>query len=51
MILIDGKMIAYEIKEEIKNKITSLVKEGKNIPGLVTILVGDDPGSQIYINN
>jgi methylenetetrahydrofolate dehydrogenase (NADP+) / methenyltetrahydrofolate cyclohydrolase len=51
MILIDGKKIAYEIKEEIKNKITGLVKEGKNIPGLVTILVGDDPGSQIYVNN
>jgi methylenetetrahydrofolate dehydrogenase (NADP+)/methenyltetrahydrofolate cyclohydrolase len=51
MILIDGKKIAYEIKEEIKNKITSLVKDGKNIPGLVTILVGDDPGSQIYVNN
>jgi len=49
--LIDGKKIAYEIKEEIKNKITSLVKEGRNIPGLVTILVGDDPGSQIYVNN
>jgi methylenetetrahydrofolate dehydrogenase (NADP+)/methenyltetrahydrofolate cyclohydrolase len=51
MILIDGKKIAYEIKEEIKNKITGLVKEGKNIPGLVTILIGDDPGSQIYVNN
>jgi methylenetetrahydrofolate dehydrogenase (NADP+) / methenyltetrahydrofolate cyclohydrolase len=51
MILIDGKKIAAEIKEEIKNKIVSLVNNGKNIPGLVTILVGDDPGSQIYINN
>ena len=51
MILIDGKKIAAEIKEEIKNKIITLVNEGKNIPGLVTILVGDDPGSQIYVNN
>ena len=51
MILIDGKKIAAEIKEEIKNKIISLVNEGKNIPGLVTILVGDDPGSQIYVTN
>lgn len=51
MILIDGKKIAAEIKEEIKNKIISLVNEGKNIPGLVTILVGDNPGSQIYVNN
>jgi methylenetetrahydrofolate dehydrogenase (NADP+) / methenyltetrahydrofolate cyclohydrolase len=51
MILIDGKKIAAEIKEEIKNKISDLVNEGKNIPGLVTILVGDDPGSLIYVNN
>jgi len=51
MILIDGKKIAAQIKAEIKNKISSLVNEGKNIPGLVTILVGDDPGSQIYVNN
>jgi methylenetetrahydrofolate dehydrogenase (NADP+)/methenyltetrahydrofolate cyclohydrolase len=51
MILIDGKKIATEIKEEIKNKISALVNEGKNIPRLVTILVGDDPGSQIYVNN
>src|ERR1035437_6477041 len=51
MILIDGKKIAADIKEEIKNKIISLVNEGKNIPGLVTILVGDNLGSQIYVNN
>ena len=51
MILIDGKKIAAEIKEEIKNKISDLVNEGKNIPRLVTILVGDDPGSLIYVNN
>ena len=51
MILIDGKKIAAEIKEEIKNKIVDLVNKGKNVPGLVTILVGDDPGSQIYVTN
>jgi methylenetetrahydrofolate dehydrogenase (NADP+)/methenyltetrahydrofolate cyclohydrolase len=51
MILIDGKKIAAEVKEEIKNKISALANEGKNIPGLVTILVGDDPGSHIYVNN
>src|SRR5674476_603279 len=51
MILIDGKKIATEIKEEIKNKISALVNDGKNIPGLVAILVGNDPGSQIYVTN
>src|ERR1039457_2175995 len=51
MIVIDGKKVASEIKEEIKKKISAQVKEDKNIPGLVTILVGDDPASLIYINN
>jgi methylenetetrahydrofolate dehydrogenase (NADP+) / methenyltetrahydrofolate cyclohydrolase len=51
MILIDGKKIATDIKKEIKNKIISLVNEGKNVPGLATIIVGDDPGSHIYVNN
>jgi methylenetetrahydrofolate dehydrogenase (NADP+)/methenyltetrahydrofolate cyclohydrolase len=51
MILIDGKKIAADIREEIKVKISGLVKDGKDVPGLVTILVGDDPGSQIYVNN
>ncbi|MDR3667947.1 MAG: bifunctional methylenetetrahydrofolate dehydrogenase/methenyltetrahydrofolate cyclohydrolase FolD [Ignavibacteriaceae bacterium] len=51
MILIDGKRIASEIKTEIKNKISALIEDGKNIPGLVTIMVGNDPSSLIYINN
>jgi methylenetetrahydrofolate dehydrogenase (NADP+)/methenyltetrahydrofolate cyclohydrolase len=51
MIIIDGKKIAADIREEIKYKIAALIKAGKNVPGLVTILVGEDPGSQIYVNN
>jgi len=51
MILIDGKKIAADIREEIKVKIDGLVKQGKDVPGLVTILVGDDPGSRIYVDN
>jgi methylenetetrahydrofolate dehydrogenase (NADP+)/methenyltetrahydrofolate cyclohydrolase len=51
MILIDGKKIAADIRDEIKVNIDALIKQGKDVPGLVTILVGDDPGSQIYVNN
>jgi methylenetetrahydrofolate dehydrogenase (NADP+)/methenyltetrahydrofolate cyclohydrolase len=50
-ILIDGKKIAKEIKEELKEKINSLKQEGKPVPGLVTILVGDNPASQLYVNS
>lgn len=49
MILIDGKKVAADIRAELKEKISQLKIEGKNIPGLVAIIVGDDPASQIYV--
>lgn len=51
MILIDGKKIAAEIRNELKEKISQLKVEGKNVPGLVAIIVGDDPASQIYVSS
>ena len=51
MILIDGKKTAREIREELKTDIQKLKDEGKNVPGLVGILVGDDPASKIYVKN
>lgn len=49
MILIDGKKIAADIRSELKDKISQLKSEGKNVPGLVAIIVGEDPASQIYV--
>lgn len=49
MILIDGKKVAAEIRTELKEKISQLKVEGKNVPGLVAIIVGDDPASHIYV--
>lgn len=51
MILIDGKKTAQEIRNELKTDIQKLKEEGKNVPGLVAILVGDDPASKIYVKN
>lgn len=51
MTLIDGKKTAQRIREELKTKIDELKRAGKNVPGLVTILVGEDPASQIYVNS
>jgi len=51
MILIDGKKTAQEIREELKVDIQKLKEEGRNVPGLVTILVGDDPASKIYVKS
>ncbi|MBI5661117.1 MAG: bifunctional methylenetetrahydrofolate dehydrogenase/methenyltetrahydrofolate cyclohydrolase FolD [Ignavibacterium album] len=49
MQLIDGKKIASDIRKELKEKIDNLKSEGKSVPGLVAILVGDNPASQIYV--
>ncbi len=51
MILIDGKKTAQEIRNELKTDIQKLRDEGKNVPGLVAILVGDDPASKIYVKS
>jgi len=51
MILIDGKETAKQIREELKTDIQKLMDEGKNVPGLVAIIVGDDPASKIYVKS
>jgi methylenetetrahydrofolate dehydrogenase (NADP+) / methenyltetrahydrofolate cyclohydrolase len=51
MNILDGKKVAADIRAELKEQISKLSQEGKRIPGLVTILVGDNPASHIYVNN
>jgi len=51
VIILDGKKIAQDIRSEIKSDIEKFKSEGGGVPGLVTILVGDNPASQIYVRN
>ncbi|GGK77091.1 bifunctional protein FolD [Sphaerisporangium melleum] len=46
--ILDGKATAAKIKADLKERVTRLAAQGVT-PGLGTILVGDDPGSQIYV--
>ncbi|GAA4193820.1 bifunctional methylenetetrahydrofolate dehydrogenase/methenyltetrahydrofolate cyclohydrolase [Microbispora amethystogenes] len=46
--LLDGKATAATIKGELAERVKALANRGIT-PGLGTILVGDDPGSQIYV--
>ncbi len=50
MEIIDGKKVAAEIRAELKENIDVLIAEGKKVPGLVTILVGDNPASHVYVS-
>lgn len=49
--LIDGKLLANQLQEELKTQITTLVGQGKRPPALAVILVGQDPASQVYVKN
>jgi len=51
MILIDGKKVAAELREELKKKVTELKSKYNTVPGLTVILVGEDPASKIYVKN
>ncbi len=49
MILIDGKKVASEIKQEIAREVTRLKEAGSRAPHLAAILVGHDGGSETYV--
>lgn len=46
--ILDGKKTAAAIKAELKERVDALRERGV-VPGLGTVLVGDDPGSQWYV--
>jgi methylenetetrahydrofolate dehydrogenase (NADP+) / methenyltetrahydrofolate cyclohydrolase len=48
-IIIDGKLISAQIKQEIKDKTELLLKNKGIKPGLALLLVGEDPASQSYV--
>jgi methylenetetrahydrofolate dehydrogenase (NADP+)/methenyltetrahydrofolate cyclohydrolase len=49
MNLLDGKYLSAQIKEEIKLQIDGLKSEGKRVPNLVAVIVGENPASQTYV--
>jgi len=51
MILIDGKKIAAELREELKKEVSELKTKYNKVPGLTVILIGDMAPSQIYVRN
>jgi len=47
--LIKGAEVAAQIREELKKEIAQLKAKHNLVPGLVTVLVGADPASQVYV--
>jgi methylenetetrahydrofolate dehydrogenase (NADP+)/methenyltetrahydrofolate cyclohydrolase len=49
--IIDGKAIAAQIKQQLKDKTAARVAAGKRVPGLAVVLLGDNPASQVYVGS
>jgi methylenetetrahydrofolate dehydrogenase (NADP+)/methenyltetrahydrofolate cyclohydrolase len=49
--LIRGAEIAAQIREELTKEIAELKEKHNVVPGLVTVLVGADPASQVYVGS
>ncbi len=47
--LIDGKGVAAQIRQSVKETVQQRLAEGKRPPGLAVVLVGSDPASQVYV--
>jgi methylenetetrahydrofolate dehydrogenase (NADP+)/methenyltetrahydrofolate cyclohydrolase len=47
--IISGTEVAKEIRAELKEEIAGLKEKHNLVPGLATVLVGEDPASQVYV--
>ncbi|MDE0419416.1 MAG: bifunctional methylenetetrahydrofolate dehydrogenase/methenyltetrahydrofolate cyclohydrolase FolD [Gammaproteobacteria bacterium] len=47
--ILDGNAIARQLRNAIADKVRDRLAHGHNRPGLAVLLVGDDPGSKIYV--
>lgn len=49
--VIDGKLIGEELRNEVKEGVQKRLDAGKSRPGLATVLVGENPASQVYVKS
>ncbi len=50
-VIIDGKAIAEEVRMKVKEEVDARIQAGKPVPGLATVLVGENPASQVYVRS
>lgn len=51
MILLDGKKVSKDIKDNLKQEVLNIINENKRAPHLAIVLVGNVMASQIYVKN
>jgi methylenetetrahydrofolate dehydrogenase (NADP+)/methenyltetrahydrofolate cyclohydrolase len=48
---IDGKAVAAAVRERVRVDVAAYAEEAGRVPALATVIVGDDPASEIYVRN
>src|SRR5450631_2448504 len=49
--IIDGKLIAAELRARVAEEVARVQRENGLTPGLAVVLVGADPASQVYVRS
>ena len=49
--LIDGRAIAQDVRAQVAQDVAAFTAETGVVPGLATVLVGEDPASAVYVAN
>ena len=49
--LVDGTAVARQVREDVAKGVAELAAAGGDPPGLATVLIGDDPASEVYVRN
>jgi 5,10-methylene-tetrahydrofolate dehydrogenase/methenyl tetrahydrofolate cyclohydrolase len=49
--IIDGKLLAQQVREEAKEEVAKMIAAGLPRPGLATVLVGENPASKVYVSS
>jgi len=49
--IIDGKAVGAQVRQQVVDEVAALRQRTGRVPGLATILVGEDPASAVYVAN
>jgi 5,10-methylene-tetrahydrofolate dehydrogenase/methenyl tetrahydrofolate cyclohydrolase len=49
--IIDGKLLAQQVREKVAADVSQMVAMGLPAPGLATVLVGENPASKVYVSS
>jgi methylenetetrahydrofolate dehydrogenase (NADP+)/methenyltetrahydrofolate cyclohydrolase len=49
--IIDGKAVGAAVRERVRGEVEAYAAEAGRVPALATVIVGDDPASEIYVRN